>query len=157
MGSRFLHSLIVQIFAEMKKGPQRRVLDHLQRLHEFGLKQHHEKQPEGVDVNLSRGERWWLEILKRGKLGDSGGWDRLVFTDYIVDFYEELFSLEDLSRRSTETELGILLKTVCPPIIKKRIRYEGKQKYVYLIPSLIDCRAIWEDRFGPQQWEDINE
>jgi len=113
--------------------------------------------------NLSAIERFWLDCLRKGAIGDRVRWMRSIPTHTVQVAYAESARPSD-RERSTETELGIALRKMAPGLVHERGIPEGytQRMYMYRVPSLADCRAEFAkqlqcddvaDLFG-MNWDD---
>lgn len=123
--------------------------------------------------SLDNLDAWWYESLSRGNLGDVdpavGEWDSKDGTGICVFFTEDLQrGLEDylrklgdrhLARRSTQTVIGDRLKKrlgssvrhvrLAVPSDRMDIKADSSGRaYGYKIPSLQECRAMFESQLG---------
>ena len=48
-------------------------------------------------------------------------------------------------RRASPTEFGITLRKLAPGVKRKHARVRGKRVYHYLLPTLRDCRRVFEE------------
>lgn len=118
-------------------------------------------------------DAWWYECLCRGNFGDyeaaRGRWDSadpidtcVYFTDDLQHSMEEyLHKLGDrrVARRSTQTVMGDRLRKrlgraikhvrLAVPSDRPDIKPDGSGRaYGYMLPSLAECRATFEEQLG---------
>lgn len=96
--------------------------------------------------SMSETHRWWFEKLEKGNLwNDGGGWrdgeieKSALHTDYIA--YTDRLKI---SRRSSETILGIMLKELVPKLASIRPRVaSGSRPHAWRFPPLSECRQAF--------------
>lgn len=98
-------------------------------------------------------QKWLLDIIRNATLpGDREG-EGASFTAQLHESYVAAAKSLGAPRRSSQTELGILLRKVLPGIKKERRASEGGAlKWVYMLPPLPECRAALDARLGAQDW-----
>jgi len=118
-------------------------------------------------LSLSPEQEWWYRKLQEGRLiQHHTTWQDAVLKDALVDDYVENARRFNISRRGTATSLGKFLKRVVPTITTKQLvaefevmsgdgftRMEKRRAYHYLIPTLEQCRARWEELSGKENWD----
>jgi len=123
-------------------------------------------------LSLKPTERWWFEKLVSGSLlprdqeGDTKTddhgylvpaherWPTHVLKSALHDNYLKFGDhlRDSRSRRSTQTELGMFLKTHTPMREQRQLPVVAhKVHYLWEIPSLEECRAFWAKKSG---WDD---
>lgn len=104
--------------------------------------------------SLKHVERWWLDCLQRGSIFRGGAdWQTeiakpIVFAEYLADG-----DRAGVRHRSGETELGIALRKLIPGLRegRKNVRIDDgdiKRQRTWLLPSLDDCRSMFEELMG---------
>jgi hypothetical protein len=91
-------------------------------------------------------ERWWVEMLFKGRMEDDWPEDiqkAQLHQDYLN--FLERHRHDNRTRRATETELGMFLKKFTPMREQRRLPVAGKASPVafWSLPSLEECRAFW--------------
>lgn len=109
--------------------------------------------------SLKHVERWWLDCLQRGSVFRSGAeWHGEIAKPHLFAEYLADGDRAGIRHRSGETELGIALRKLIPGLREARKNIRGddgefKRQRIWLIPSLEDCRAGFEELFGqPITW-----
>ena len=94
-------------------------------------------------------ERWWLELLERGTIGDGEWPDKILKQDLHRSYINFLDYHYRHSReaRSTETELGFFLRKFTPAQ-QQRLRRDGRIERVVFLPCLAECRETWITALG---------
>lgn len=105
--------------------------------------------------------QWWYEKLETGQLlSDSEGWLEDVPRHDLHADYLAFASQVNLTRRASETILGIALREMCPWVrnsMRPAAILDAKRARCWQIPALGDCRAHFADRlkmpelFTPQE------
>jgi hypothetical protein len=109
--------------------------------------------------SLKHVERWWLDCLQRGSIHRSGSdWQAEIAKPHVFSEYLADGDRAGVRHRSGETELGIALRKLVPSLKegRKSIRTddgEFKRLRTWLMPSLDECRSIFEELLGqPIAW-----
>lgn len=107
--------------------------------------------------SLTSAESWWFERLREGVTRQKAGiWEEEVETALLHADYVAKADLIGIKRRATESELGMELRKLVPFIRTKRLAAgsslrgtEGPLRpRAYVLPSLEDCRALFEEAVG---------
>ena len=106
-------------------------------------------------LSLQPHERWWFEKLVSGHfLGHDGTWGQIPKQQLHYD-YVEILEKTGVSRKSTETELGMRLRDLFPDGTLRSSRIvdtsrpgQPRSIPVYEFPSLDICRKHFEDIAG---------
>lgn len=109
---------------------------------------------------------WWYDKLVHGKLlVEHEGWLKNALTEEIIaDFVEYMRQWGVNTRRGSSTKLGQFLKNATPGMTRWQSRdaagFNGKviqRPYYYTFPTLADCRAHWDAKFGgPFDWPPVS-
>ena len=116
---------------------------------------------EQKSASLSPEQKWWLDILVRGELpGDVAGGGQIP-TRRLQDHYLEHVQRMGVQRKSSETELGMWLRSVAPGLTRKKITVlaAGKSERVpgYVFPPLAECRRVFDRLIaGDAAWFDTS-
>lgn len=105
-------------------------------------------------LSLNLVDKWWHSRLEEGtacSLDDD--WNNEVPSRVLHDDFVDFARKAGQSRRATVTELGARLKTLVPGIQKlrrtlTRLESEKYRGYVYVFPSLDECREAFERLLG---------
>lgn len=125
-------------------------------------------------LSMKPEEQWWFEKLREGRILDTDdGWTGEVIKNDLWEDWAAHCRQFNIARRSNPTALGHFLARVIPgeefPKSEQRrtpIEVDmggGKTKtikkpYWYVLPSLEDCRARWDEvGGGPYKWTDPKE
>ena len=150
------HAYFAAIDEQMKNGGHEALLHHLLNfdLSTVNLREI-PKTAALVDQKLSSldpEQGWWIDMLMRGEL--PGGCDEpdQCPAPRLVDSYIK-HAQQMGRRRSIETKLGIFLRKMVPGLKRVKGSYDiprrrlgeeeggGKPGYIYILPSLVECRA----------------
>jgi hypothetical protein len=112
-------------------------------------------------------EQWWYSKLVDGKtLHTHGEWQPDVTCIELVNDFLEFSKQFTANRRSASTQLGAFLKKATGNRLDRYQSRESKElddgttverPYVYVFPSLDECRAVWDDKFGgPFDWPEVS-
>jgi hypothetical protein len=118
------------------------------------------------DLSLDPTQDWWLDKLVEGSLmAEMDSWPAEVRKEELVKDYVEHAKRWMITRRGSATSLGKFLNRVCPGLqaIQKLARFDELQAdgwtrkverraYHWILPSLEDCRARWEQLHGARVW-----
>lgn len=118
-------------------------------------------------LSLGVEEEWWYQKLCEGRImQDHGKWETQVMKDALVGDYIENARRFNVNRRGSATSLGRFLAKVVPGLYTKqfvadidRVDHSGfsfkekKRCYHYVLASLEECRAKWEECFGEEKWQ----
>jgi Mesyanzhinovviridae DNA primase len=117
--------------------------------------------------SLGPEEEWWYQILKHGRiLQEHTTWQEIVMKDMVISDFTEKAKQFNVSRRGSETQLGRFLHHLCPGLrtcqkmakVKEHlgngifVDAPPRRYYHYVFPTLEECRAAWEERFGKEKW-----
>ena len=138
------------IIEQMDNGGREALLYHL--VHEVDL--------EGVDLrdfpqtealrdnkiySMSPPEQFWVEILREGRLReDDGTWSKSVPRHILHEQYIQFAQKIGQSRKSCQTELGMMLKKLCPQIRPTNPQIAGKRVDMWEFPDLKTCRSYFD-------------
>lgn len=118
-------------------------------------------------LSLTPEQEWWYRKLQEGRLlQHHTEWQEHVVKDHLVDDYVNNARRFNVNRRGTATSLGKFLNRVVPGLTTKQFvaefeeptgdgftRLTKRRAYHYVIPSLEDCRAKWEELSGKENWD----
>ena len=99
-------------------------------------------------LSMGSVDKFWFEVLSRGSLSPNRyTWTGEIPTAELHDEYVEQTRNVGQSHKSSQTELGIRLKQLCPQV--RRVRRvsnsaSGRKESVYDVPSLDECRRAFE-------------
>ena len=100
---------------------------------------------------------WWKLRLEEGALlRDQASYEcHVKCRDLLEQCAHHLMSYNS-NRRGSETQVGLFLRSMCPPGYPKKSREGGgDRQYYYEFPSLLVLRGLWEERQGqPIEWPD---
>ena len=118
--------------------------------------------------SMNHEQEWWFTKLRQGViLIEDNGWERDVSAVELQNDFVQYTRSFNMSRRGNSTKLGQALKSFMPDGYPKQEQRatpievtmpDGntkmvKRPYYYVMPSLEDCRAHWDDNFGgPYDW-----
>ena len=121
---------------------------------------------------LNNNETWWLAKLESGHLLMDRGWPIQLRAAEMTDDYIKKCRRWNVSKRGAATSMGRFLSKVCPNIRKvsrqalvviESGRYKPgtanevmKRVRFYQFPNLEHCRATWDVRHGPTDWDSID-
>lgn len=92
-------------------------------------------------------EKFWIDRLKNGELVEySGRWAEKVKCSTLFDQYIRFATKAGVARKQMEVGFGMYLRKLCPGIKRERFRIEGKRIYMFVIPPLEKCRALYSQR-----------
>ena len=108
-------------------------------------------------------QRFWFDCLQRGSNHPRGDWHTEVECDKLHELYSDRAAAGG-RYRPMQTELGIALKKLVPGLSKRRrspstvAAANAARPYVWVFPSLEDCRALMADAMHCDEsdlgWED---
>jgi len=114
-------------------------------------------------LSLSPEQTWWYSRLVEGTQIDKfDEWERNVTTKAVFKDYIAFCDAQRYFHRASPPALGKFLRGSIPGLQSKQIamtieeqdpatgmtREKNVRPYVYLFPSLEDCRKIWDKTFG---------
>lgn len=124
-------------------------------------------------LSLDNEGDWWYQKLDSGDiLLEGDGWPELVLFSGLMDDYVEHCKRLNISKRSSSTGLGMLLRKLMPGKVQKvkrvvEVEVDHGRGYVdvrrrpkmhYRLPSLAKCRERWVVVHGPTNWDmDVSE
>lgn len=157
---------------EMDNGGREALLHYLLNYDLTGVNIRHRPQTQELHRqqmrSLNAQQRWWLQKLEDGKLVPSDGdWTGEAINDSLADGFAE--GDKDLSPRGVSMLMAGFLRGVLPGDWPVKFQMSGKvsfhdargaeQKRVRPMasrfPPLAECRAYWEELFGPHDWPAI--
>ena len=102
-------------------------------------------------------QAWWFEALMRGALPSRPqgiNEPRVCLKDDLFNLYILHARIQGISRRSTETRIGIFLRAQLGAKLKDtRPLIHDKQVRCYELPSLGECRKLFAEKLGhPLDW-----
>lgn len=116
-------------------------------------------------------EQWWHAKLTDGTLlPKHGGWRQVVHVEELAQDYATYLRGWSISntRRGNATAVGQLLSRAIPGGPKRKqlqepltlssggVEQTHARPWIYLFPSLVECRAHWDEHFGgPYDWEEV--
>jgi hypothetical protein len=119
-------------------------------------------------ASITPEQSWWLRKLQDGKiLPDSSGWEEFAMKDALLDDYLDHMRNTRDSRHASRIHLGKFLQKVCPTLDSRQEQrtliytdskgreQERRRPWVFVFPPLEDCRAMWDEMFGEQSWQEI--
>jgi hypothetical protein len=124
-------------------------------------------------LSLSPEQDWWYVKLQRGYIfPDDSRWphNNAARKKALVDDFIEHAKQWGISRRGSETALGMFLHGVCPELRTKQMTATftepdprgypievRRQTNFYVVPSLPEARKAWDDRYGKVEWPDTEQ
>jgi hypothetical protein len=107
-------------------------------------------------------ERWWFEKLVQGRLlPEHDRWERTVICKDLHEDYARVLEKTGVKKRSTETELGLLLRRLLPHggLEHKQRRLpvalgtRSHARWVWELPLLAICRSHFDSLMRcPMTW-----
>lgn len=122
-------------------------------------------------LSLSSVEEWWYQKLLNGTtLLRGDGWSTRIPVDHLVTDYTNEMKRFNISKRGNATAMGRFLNQACPDIRTSSrkhefevqedngwVRHDSRRTRWYILPSLEQARASWEERYGKTDWDEIEE
>ena len=117
-------------------------------------------------LSLPSEDEWWLQKLIHGQLlWGREGWPEYVPSEHLFMDYIDHGKRVGLTRRSTETSLGVFFNTHWPEVRRSRLKMKVERQTpdgfivtgrelvrVHYVPPLEVCREIWDRVHGPYDW-----
>lgn len=119
-------------------------------------------------LSLDAAHTWWLDKLHDGRLiATHPRWDTSPYRHEITTDFSPVARTAKGSQHGASIALGRLLRDVLPegwpryggygPDVVVGLDPQGRERRYYrprkwLLPTLAECRAHWELRYGPQDW-----
>lgn len=165
------HAWFRALINQMENGGRAALMHHLQGR---DLSQFNPRQAPKTDAlldlksrNFKAHEHWWFEKLRddceesgestpRGDLGEvfeQPLWNREVPKEVLYSEYHAFARRLNERFPLNKEHLGKALRKMVPGLDVSRPRIGGSRPYCYVIPSLAECRARWEEYVcQPVQW-----
>ena len=91
---------------------------------------------------------WWLLLLTEGDLPFGCEWGEAIPKTSLYDSY--LISMKNTRERYPENSntFGLKLKKLAPAMKKTRLQKNGIRSHCYVLPTLEECRAHFEEYSG---------
>lgn len=107
-------------------------------------------------LSMHPDQRWWYEKLISGSLLGDDGWMADVAKAALHDDYVASLKNSGVSRRSTETGLGVFIRRAVPGgLIEPLYEFKRCNKSYWHFPPLAVCRAAFDHLMGSQHpWPD---
>jgi hypothetical protein len=106
---------------------------------------------------MPRENQWWMDKLINGYVQTGHkNWPREIDCEAVWAMYAKDMHDQQERHPLTKVQFGRFFKKVCGPKLKRKQAYRGTERpYVYLLPSLEDCRDEFDQNFGgPYDWSD---
>ncbi len=92
---------------------------------------------------------WWFHKLQSGFIAGQKEWGVVSTSNLYNDYMTSLSASHGLSRRATETQLGIRMKRLVPSLARRRSSAARSNRVTnYDFPPLAECRALFEKRMN---------
>ena len=148
-----------QYFAQMKKDLHDGGLAHLLHfLYTYDLSEYHVRAfPQTSALTrqrihtMGKTEQWWMHCLDREHITiNDTNWDNEI---YVEDVWTEFCQEENKNSRISRIEFGHAINRFVPNLRKVRRQIEGQKRYMYVFPTLQECRDHFDkERGGPYPW-----
>jgi phage/plasmid-associated DNA primase len=103
--------------------------------------------------SMSTVEKWWLDILQEGRIGERSDWVRRMGTSWFYTDYSDFARKAGNRYPLTKAQFGKALRDLCPEMERKREK-GGSREWQYHFPPLEDCRRAFEEKVGqPIGWD----
>lgn len=118
-------------------------------------------------MSFSQEEEWWFNKIREGEVLPGKGWPSYAFSSHLAHDFSEFLKRWSRGGRSSSTRFGLLLKRIMPEDWRAKTRVAGthavicedgqersiQRPWAVQLPSLDDCRRIWDRNFGgPYDW-----
>ena len=118
-------------------------------------------------MSLSPEAEWWYHKLRTGSLvWNKGGWPQYIVNEDIVEDYVDNTKRFHSYGKASQTILGVFLKSHWPFIRNTRKTVDRERQTsdgfttvkkermpVRIVPSLEECRELWETMYGETDWD----
>lgn len=165
--------MFAALIEQMQNGGSAALLDELLKTDISGVDLRHPPLTAGLAVqkieSLSAEARWWLECLMRGSQLRGGKWEPVLPREALYADYLESAQLVGVQQRAWQSQLGIVLRQLCPdlgdsqPLINVEQDRHGRpikrQVRCYVFPTLSKARTTFEAALGGQtlDWPDAGD
>lgn len=98
-------------------------------------------------------EQWWMYCLARGHVTTANtDWEEEIVVDEAwIDFREE-----NKNSRITRQNFSRVMTKMVPKIKRERRQIEHSKRYFYILPSLEECRDLFDRVMGgPYDWDNM--
>lgn len=111
-------------------------------------------------------EMWWHTCLQRGWIvrrsyeqaetddASEEDWPAKIEIEHVHSAYVKFCESIGVRHRKTSPQLGVDIRKLVPSIVRQRATVGASRPYVYLFPSLQECRYSFEKMIGTEiDWE----